>query len=126
MILEDVLIPLGVFLAIVAIVALITAVIGHWISNKTVREALRSSPEHLALVTAKLLQRRRWRPEAWGLMGIALGAALAVAGVIGAPEARIALFQAALIPGFAGLALIGQRWLPRTDDQLMIGDGSRE
>ncbi len=117
---ESVIIPLAVFAAIVAIIGLITGVIGQWIVNRTVREALRVSPEHLALVSDKLERRRQWSPESWGLIGVALGAALAVAALIGAPDDRIALLQGSLIPAFTGLALIGQRWLPKRRDEALL------
>nr|WP_310524388.1 hypothetical protein [Polymorphobacter sp.] len=122
---ESLLIPIGLFLAIVAIVALITEVVGLSITNKTVREALKASPEHLALVTDKFQKRRRWSSDAVGLLGIALGAALVVAALIGAPGSRIALLQAALLPAFTGAALMGQRWLPKPR-QDAIGDGAGE
>ena len=118
---ESVLIPLAVFVAIVAVVGLITGVIGQWIVNRTVREALRTSPEQLSLVTDKLQQRRPLNLEIWGLVGIALGAALAVGALIGEPETRTALLQASLVPGFIGAALFGQRWLPKRPEQPALG-----
>jgi hypothetical protein len=119
---EGLLVPLGVFAAVVAVFGLVTGLIGHWVTNNTLREALRTSPENVALVANKLQQRRPVNTETWGLLGIALGAALAGAGLIGAPETRVALLQAALLPGFIGGALFGQRWLPARKSPPAIDD----
>ncbi|KAB7648621.1 hypothetical protein [Polymorphobacter fuscus] len=113
---RELIIAMTVFVAIVAVVALITGVIGKAISNKTVREALRASPETVALVNQRLMARRRWRPEAVGLLVMALGAALAGAALIGPVEQRVVLLQLALLPGFVGAALVGLRWLPANRD----------
>lgn len=120
--LESILIPLGAFVAIVAVFGMFTGLIGQWITNRTVREALRSSPENLKLVADKMQRRRQWSPETWGLIGIAIGAAMAVAGLIGDPADRIALLQIALLPGFVGAALLGQRWLPKRQDTNALPD----
>lgn len=113
---EDVLIPIAGMLLVLAMLGLVTGVIGHWIAHRTLREALKASPENLALMADKLNQRRPWNLELWGLVSIATGAALAVAALIGAPEARTVLLQTSLLPGFIGAALVGQRWLPKRGD----------
>lgn len=110
---ESILVPLAVFASLVVIVGLITGLIGRWIVNRTLRAALQTSPDNLAIVVGSLHRRPPMNLEIWGLVGVALGAALAVAGLIGDPASRIALVQAALIPGFIGAVLFGQRWLPR-------------
>jgi uncharacterized protein YneF (UPF0154 family) len=118
---ESVLIPLGVFAAFVAIVALFTGLAGLWVVNRTMREALKTNPDSLPLLTGQMQQRRPWNLEIWGLVGMATGAALAVAAAIGAPEARTLLLQTSLLPGFIGAALFGQRWLPRRPDAPALG-----
>ncbi len=114
---ESVLIPLAGMALVAGLLALVTNVIGQWIVNRTMREALKSSPENLALIADKLNARRPWNMESWGLIGMATGAALAVAGAIGDPASRTLLVQTALLPGFIGAALFGQRWLPKRDAQ---------
>ena len=113
---ESVLIPLAGMALVAGLLALVTNVIGQWIVNRTMREALKSSPENLALVADKLAARRPWNLENWGLISMAVGAALAVAGLIGDPASRTVLLQTALLPGFVGAALFGQRWLPKRSD----------
>lgn len=108
-----ILIPLAGMAMVVAMLGLIMGAIGQWIVNRTVREALKASPENLAMLADKLHQRRPLNLEVWGLVGIATAAALAVAALIGDPASRTILLQTALLPGFIGAALFGQRWLPR-------------
>lgn len=110
---EAILIPLAGMALVATLLGLITSLIGHWIANRTLREALKASPENLAMMADKLHRRRPINLEVWGLLGMATGAALAVAALIGAPETRTLLLQASLLPGFIGAALFGQRWLPR-------------
>lgn len=109
---EAVLIPLAGMAMVVAMLGLVTGMIGNWFINRTVREALKASPENLAMVADKLHQRRPLNLEIWGLLGMWSGAALAVAALIGAPEGRTILLQMSLLPGFVGVAMFGKRWLP--------------
>jgi uncharacterized protein YneF (UPF0154 family) len=106
-------VPLAAMALVAALLGLITSLIGHWIANRTLREALKASPENLSMIADKLHQRRPISLEIWGLLGMATGAALAVAALIGAPEMRTLFLQASLLPGFIGAALFGQRWLPK-------------
>ncbi len=110
---EELLVALAGMAMVVAMLGLITSLIGHWIANRTVREALKAAPENLGMLADKLHQRRPLNLEIWGLIGMAGAAALAVAALIGAPAARTLLLQLALMPGFIGAALFGQRWLPK-------------
>jgi hypothetical protein len=123
---EAVLIPLAGMALVVALLGLVTGLIGHWIANRTMREALKASPENLAMMADKLHQRRPLNLETWGLLGMATGAALAVAALIGAPEARTLLLQASLLPGFIGAALFVQRWLPRPGNAPAIEASPRD
>lgn len=106
-------IPLAGMALVATLLGLITSLVGHWIANRTMREALKASPENLSMMADKLHQRRPINLEVWGLLGMATGAALAVAALIGAPETRTLLLQTSLLPGFIGAALFGQRWLPK-------------
>jgi uncharacterized protein YneF (UPF0154 family) len=104
-------VSLGGMALVAALLGLITSLIGVWIANRTLREALKASPENLSMIADKLHQRRPISLEIWGLLGMATGAALAVAALIGDPEMRTIFLQASLLPGFIGTALFGQRWL---------------
>jgi uncharacterized protein YneF (UPF0154 family) len=110
---EAILIPIAGMVFVAGLVGLVTGLFGQWISNRTLRDALKSNPENLAIMADKLHMRRPWNTELWGLVGMATGAALAVAALIGAPETRTLLLQTSLLPGFIGAALFGQRWLPK-------------
>jgi hypothetical protein len=123
---EAVLIPLAGMVFVAALVGLVTGVIGQWIAHRTLREALKASPENLAVMADKLSQRRPWNLEIWGLVSMATGTALAVAALIGAPETRTLLLQTALLPVFIGAALFGQRWLPKRGDVAAIEASRRE
>jgi hypothetical protein len=108
---DDTVIPLAVFASIVAVVWLIISGIVRIFAMKTLRLTAKDSPDSLALVAERLAVRNAATAEAVGLIGIALGAALAVAGLIGGPETRVALLQAVLLPGFIGAALVARRWI---------------
>ena len=113
MFLEDSLIPLAVFASIIAITWLLVAGTVRIVMIRTLRDTARTSPESLETVARRLAAPPTGvRSETIGLLGIAFGAALAVAALIGAPAERTLLLQAALLPGFMGAALFGQRWLP--------------
>jgi hypothetical protein len=114
---DDTVIPLAVFASIVAIVWMIMGGIVRIFAMKTLRLTAKDSPECLPLVAERLAVRGATTAEMVGLIGIALGAALAVAGLIGAPETRVALLQAALLPGFIGAALVARGWIapPRVE-----------
>ena len=114
MLLEDSLIPLAVFASIVGIIWMLVAGTVRIMTMRTLRETARTSPESLGTVAARLgAPATGVRSETIGLLGMAMGAALAVAGLIGDPVSRTLLIQTALLPGFMGAALFGQRWLPR-------------
>ena len=119
---SELMVSLAGLLAITAIFALITGVLRYWMINRTMREALKSQPEQMALVSDKLGMRADFNFDLWGLIGIATGAALAVAGVIGEAAQQTLLLQSALLPGFIGVALIGQRWLPRRAEKISPPD----
>lgn len=117
---EAIFIPLAGMAMVVSMLGLVTGLVGQWISNRTLRDALKANPENLALLADRLTQRKPVDLETWGLVGIATGAALAVAALIGAPEARTILLQTSLLPGLVGAALFGQRWLRRPGAQAAI------
>ncbi len=111
--LEDTLIPLAVFASIVAVVWLLVAGTVRIMMMRTLRETARTSPDSLPTVAQRLAAPPRGaNTDTIGLLGMALGLALAVAALIGGEGERTALLQVALLPGFMGAALFGQRWLP--------------
>lgn len=111
--LEDTLIPLAVFASIVAVVWLLVAGTVRIMMMRTLRDTARTSPDSLETVAQRLVAPPSGtRHDTAGLLGVALGAALAIAALIGAPAERTLLLQVALLPGFMGAALLGQRWLP--------------
>lgn len=113
MLLEDSLIPLAVFASIVGIVWILVAGTVRIMAIRTLRETARTSPASLETIAARLAAPPTGiRSETLGLLGMAMGAALCVAGLIGDAASRTVLIQTALLPGFMGAALFGQRWLP--------------
>ena len=108
---EEVLIPLAGMALVAVMLGLITGVIGQWISNRTLREALRSNPEQARMIINRMGKQRRLNSDGIGLVAMAGGAALAVAALIGPAADRVAVLQVAVLPGFIGAAVFALRWL---------------
>lgn len=110
----EVLIALGVFAAFVLIVGQVTRLMSDISLNRTMREALRSHPDSVALLAEKLGVRQ---PAADGLLGwlfIALAVGLVLVALFEPFDERRDMFQLAIVPLVVGVtALAYVSWAKR-------------
>jgi hypothetical protein len=98
--------PLGAFFMIAVVVALITRLIATAMLNKTIREALRSHPESVPLLVAKLEARQPWADSLLGWIFLAFSVAIVGLALFEEPYARTRMLQAAVVPVVVGLTVL--------------------
>jgi hypothetical protein len=98
--------PLGAFFMIAVVASLITRLIATAMLNKTIREALRSHPESVPLLAAKLEARQPWADALLGWIFLAFAVAIAGLAVFEEDYARTRMLQAAVIPLVLGLTVL--------------------
>ena len=102
----EVLVPLGVLGWMVVMVGMIVRLFSNLSLNRTIREALRSSPESVAILADRLDNRSQWENELIGWVFIAFAVGLVAIGLLqGAPQWRETL-EAAIVPGTAGVVVL--------------------
>jgi len=98
--------PLGAFFMITVVVALVTRLIATAMLNKTIREALKSNPDSVPLLVARLEARQPWADALLGWIFLAFAAALAGLALFEGPHEQIRMLQAAVIPVVIGLTVL--------------------
>jgi hypothetical protein len=98
--------PLGAFFMITVVVALVTRLIATAMLNKTIREALKSHPESVPLLVARLEARQPWADALLGWIFLAFAAALVGLALFEDPHDRIRMLQSAVIPVVIGLTVL--------------------
>lgn len=102
----EVLVPLGVIGWMVVIVGMIARLFSNISLNRTIREALRTSPESVSVLAERLDSRQPWENELIGWVFIAFALGLAAIGLLqGAPQWRQTL-EASIVPALAGLVVL--------------------
>jgi hypothetical protein len=98
--------PLGAFFMITIVVALITRLIATAILNKTIREAMKSNPDSVPLLVARLEARQPWADAMLGWIFLAFAAALIGLALFANAHDRDRMLQAAVIPVVIGLTVL--------------------
>ena len=102
----EIFVPLGAFFMITIIVALVTRLIATAMLNKTIREALKSNPDSVPLLVARLEARQPWAVALLGWIFLAFAAALVGLALFEDPYDRTRMLQAAVIPVVIGLTVL--------------------
>jgi len=103
----ELLVPLGVLGWMVVMVGMIARLFSNISLNRTIREALRSNPESVPILVERLDRRAPWENELIGWVFVAFAVGIVLIGVLeGPPRLREAL-EVAIIPGLAGVVVLG-------------------
>jgi hypothetical protein len=102
----EIFVPLGLFGMLTIVAALFTRLVATAMLNKTIREALRSSPDSVPLLVAKLEARQPWADALLGWIFLAFAATLIGLALFEDPQDRTRMFQAAVIPVVLGLTVL--------------------
>ena len=103
----EVLVPLGVIGWMVVMVGMIARLFSNISLNRTIREALRSSPETVSVLAERLDRREPWENELIGWIFIAVAVGVVLMGVFEGPSRWRQAFEVAIIPALAGLVVLG-------------------
>ena len=103
---EQLFVPIAVFVMITVSVGLITRLIATAMLNKTIREALRSDPGSVPLLAEKLEQRQPWADALLGWIMLAFAATLVLLALFEEPWERMHMFQAAIVPAVVGVTVL--------------------
>ena len=102
----EIFVPLGLFFMITMIMALFFRLIATGMLNRTIREAMRSDPGSVSLLTQKLEARQPWADALLGWIFLAFAAALVGLALFEDGEERMEMFKAAVIPVVVGLTVL--------------------
>jgi hypothetical protein len=102
----EILIPIALFMAMTLAVALITRVIATGMLNKTIREALRSDPGSVPVLTSKLEARQPWADAMLGWVFLALAVVLAGFALFEEAPERVEMLKAAVVPLVLGVTVL--------------------
>lgn len=99
-------VPLGAFAMITVSLALLTRLVATGMLNRTIREALRSDPGSVPLLTEKLETRQPWADALLGWIFLAFAVALAGLALFEYPDERREMLQAAVVPIVIGATIL--------------------
>lgn len=111
----EILAPLGAFALFAFMVHSLCRMFGTISLNRTLREALKSSPESVEALAAKLEARQ---PLADGLLGwisLALAAGMLLLGMFEDAHERREIMQAAIVPALIGIVVLAYLRYARRD-----------
>jgi len=102
----EIFVPLGLLFMLAVVAHFITRLIATAMLNKTIREALRSHPESVPLLAAKLEARQPWADALLGWIFLAFAVAIAGLALFEDGHVRIRILQAAVIPVVVGVTVL--------------------
>lgn len=102
----EVFIPLGLFAMITVSVALVCRLIATASLNKTIREALRSDPGSVPVLTGRLEARQPWADALLGWIFLAFAVAIGALALFEEGERQREMLQAAVVPAVVGLTVL--------------------
>lgn len=102
----DVLIPLGVIGWMVVIVGMVARLFSNISLNRTIREALRSSPESVPVLAQRLDSRAPWENELIGWVFITFAIGIVLMGLLDGSLQWRQTCGVAIIPGLAGIIVL--------------------
>ncbi len=118
----ELLVPLGLFGAMVLVVGQLARLASNISLNRTLREALRSHPPSVAMLAERLDARQPWADALVGWMFIAFAIGLVLMGLFEPElEDRREILQAAIVPLVVGVTVI---FYVRRVKRELVGDGS--
>ena len=102
----ELLVPIAAFVMIVVTLSLFTGLISTAILNKTIREGMRSHPESVPALIAKLDERQPWADALLGWIMLAAAAGLVLLSLFEDYDERREMMQAAVIPVVIGVTVL--------------------
>lgn len=117
----ELLVPLGLFGAMVLVVGQLARLASNISLNRTLREALRSHPPSVAALAERLDARQPWADALAGWMFIAFAIGLVLMGLFEEVDERREIFRAAIVPLVVGVTVI---LYVRQVKRELVGDGS--
>jgi len=102
----EIFVPLGLFAMITVSVALVCRLIATASLNKTIREALRSDPGSVPVLTGKLEARQPWADALLGWIFLAFDAAIVGLALFEDSGDRREMLQAAVVPVVVGITIL--------------------
>ena len=102
----DILVPLGVIGWMTVMVGMIVRLFSNISLNRTMREALRSSPESVPMLAERLDARQPWENELIGWVFIAFAVGILLMGMLERSTDWRQTLGVAIIPGLAGIVVL--------------------
>lgn len=102
----EIFVPLGLFAMITVSVALVCRLIATASLNKTIREALRSDPGSVPVLTGKLEARQPWADALLGWIFLAFAAAIVGLALFEDSGDQREMLQAAVVPVVVGITIL--------------------
>ena len=102
----EVLVPLGVIGWMAVMVGMIVRLFSNISLNRTIREALRSSPESVSILAERLDTRHPWENELIGWVFIAFAVGIVLVGLLDGSAHWRETLEVAVIPGLAGVVVL--------------------
>ena len=102
----EIFVPLGLFFMLAVVAHFVARLIATAMLNKTIREALKSHPESVPLLAAKLEARQPWADALLGWIFLAFAVAIAGLALFEDNHVRLRMLQAAVIPVVVGLTVL--------------------
>jgi hypothetical protein len=104
-------IPLGAFAMITVSIAYICRLFATASLNRTIREALKSDPNSIPILAAKLEARQPWADALLGWIFLAFTAALVGLALFEDYHDQWQMLQAAVVPGVVGVTILAYCYL---------------
>lgn len=102
----EVLVPLGVIGWMVVMVGIVARLFSNISLNRTIREALRSSPESVPVLAQRLDSRAPWENALIGWVFITFAIGIVLMGLLEGSQQWRETLGVALIPGLAGIVVL--------------------
>ena len=107
-------VPMTAIITFAVIISLITRLMATSMLHRTIREAMRDSPDNVPLLTERLEARQPWADAVLGWIFIAFAAGVAVLALTDPDEFdRRDMLRAAILPAFIGVAVLVYTYFTR-------------
>ena len=104
-------VPMAAFMMLTVMIGLVTRLIATAMLNKTIREAMRSDPGSVPLLTERLEARQPWTDALLGWIFIALAVAMLLLGLTeDDPEDRHQILRGVIVPVVVGATVLFYTW----------------